>query len=341
MVAKNNREKTREEMIPEDEKKKIEKKALEDLKLEKPIDEKVEEDVEEVVKGEIEILKGTEVVEDIEKEVAVEGEAEEEEAVEGEKPAEEEEAKKDEVEKETVVEEKAAAEKVIAPGVTPPGVPAEVPPEVVFWKAKTELGKDVASGVVTNIDEILQSGRKIMEPEIVDNLVPELKSELILIGGRKGKGGGIKRIPVRITATMHRSGRKFKSKAFAAVGDENGLVGIGKASALESRAAINKAISKAKMNVMRIKRGCGSWECGCGGDHSIPYKAEGKSGSVRVVLMPAPRGLGLVADDESKKVLRLAGIKDIWMKTYGNTGMRINLITALFEALKKLYIYER
>ena len=161
------------------------------------------------------------------------------------------------------------------------------------------------------------------------------------IGGRKGKGGGIQRIAVRITATMHRSGRKFKSNSFAVVGDEEGLIGLGKASALESRDAIKKAINKAKLNVIRIKRGCGSWECGCGGDHSIPYRVEGKSGSVRVVLMPAPRGLGLAADDESKKVLRLAGIKDVWMKTYGNTGMRINLITALFKALKNLYIYDR
>jgi len=140
---------------------------------------------------------------------------------------------------------------------------------------------------------------------------------------------------------MHRSGRRFTANAFAVVGDEAGLIGLGKAAALESRSAINKAINKAKLNVIRIKRGCGSWECGCGGDHSIPYKTEGKSGSVRVVLMPAPKGLGLVADDESKKLLRLAGIKDVWMKTYGNTGMRINLITALFNALKGLYKYDR
>jgi len=95
------------------------------------------------------------------------------------------------------------------------------------------------------------------------------------------------------------------------------------------------------MKVIRIKRGCGSWECGCGGEHSIPYKTKGKSGSVCVVLMPAPKGLGLVANDELKKLLRLAGIKDVWVKTFGNTRMRINLIKAAFNALKNLYIYER
>ncbi len=209
------------------------------------------------------------------------------------------------------------------------------------WQPKTELGKAVLSGQITSMDEVFESGKKIMEPEIADKLIPDMKSELILIGGRRGKGGGIKRIPVQITATMHRSGRRFKYNAFAVVGDENGLVGFGKGSSKETRLAIEKAVNKAKMNMIRVKRGCGSWECGCGGDHSIPYKTEGSSGSVRVVLMPAPKGLGLVSDDESKKFLKLAGIKDVWVKTYGNTSMRINLITALFDALKGLYEYDR
>jgi small subunit ribosomal protein S5 len=239
-------------------------------------------------------------------------------------------------------EEKQKTGKVIKSGETPAPIDeAEERKEFLGWKPKTKLGRDVFEGKIKSIDEILSSGKRILEPEIVDILVPELKNELILIGGRKGKGGGRQRIPVKITATMHRSGRRFTMNAFVAVGDESGLVGIGKASALESRAAIEKAIKKAKMNVIRIKRGCGSWECGCGGEHSIPYKIEGKSGSVRVVLMPAPKGLGLVADDESKKLLRLAGIKDVWVKTYGNTSMRLNLINAVFNALKNLYIYER
>lgn len=219
----------------------------------------------------------------------------------------------------------------------------KLPPEepLIEWVPKTSLGRDVFEGKITDIEEIFKSGKRITEPEIVDKLIPNLKSELILIGGRTGKGGGIQRIPVKITATMHRSGRRFTTNAFAVVGNEDGIVGIGKGSSLESRTAIEKAIRKAKMNIIKVKRGCGSWECECGEEHSIPYKTEGKSGSVRVHLFPAPRGVGLVADDESKKVLRLAGIKDVWIKTFGNTGMRINLITAIFNALKKLYVYEK
>lgn len=209
------------------------------------------------------------------------------------------------------------------------------------WKPKTSIGKRVYSGELTSIDDVLKIGKEIKEPEIVDKLVPNIKNELILIGGRAGKGGGIQRIPIKITAAMHKSGRRFKTSAFVVVGDENGLVGIGKGSAVEARDSIEKAIQRAKLNIIRINRGCGSWECGCGEPHSIPYKTEGKSGSVKVILFPAPKGVGLVTDDEAKKIFKLAGIKDVWIKTFGNTSMRINLISAIQDALRKLYVYER
>jgi len=225
-------------------------------------------------------------------------------------------------------------------------VPEEVPrfrmeSDLDRWVPKTKIGKEVFSGQITTIDEVLALGIPIREAEIIDKLIPDIKNEVILIGGRTGKGGGIQRIPVKITAKMHRSGRRLSMSAFVAVGNENGLVGIGKGNALEARDAIAKAVKKAKRNVIKIKMGCGSWECKCGTAHSIPLKTVGKSGSVRVELLPAPKGVGLVAEDEAKKILRLAGIKDVWVRTFGNTPARINLISAIFDALKKLYIYEK
>ncbi|OYT42345.1 MAG: 30S ribosomal protein S5 [Candidatus Aenigmarchaeota archaeon ex4484_224] len=209
------------------------------------------------------------------------------------------------------------------------------------WKPKTKLGKMVLEGKIKSIDEILEKGLKIKEPEIVDYLIPDLKQELILIGGRTGKGGGIQRIPVRITAKVTKSGKRFHYTFFAVVGNENGIIGMGKGRSNEPRIALQKAIRNAKLNLIKVKRGCGSWECGCGTEHSIPYKVEGKCGSVRVVLMPAPKGVGLVANDEAKKIFRLAGIKDIWMKSFGVTATRMNFAKAIFNALKKLYVYER
>ncbi len=209
--------------------------------------------------------------------------------------------------------------------------------EVEEWKPKTKLGKAVLKGEITDIEEILKEGIKIREPEIVDKLIPNLQTELILIGGRPGKGGGIQRTPLRISAKMHKSGRRYTSTAFAVVGNQDGIVGIGKGRGKESRIAVEKAIKKAKLNIIKVPRGCGSWECECGEPHSIPFKTRGKCGSVRVELLPAPKGVGLVVDDETKKILRLAGIKDVWIKTLGDTGTRFNLIKAVFNALKNLH----
>jgi small subunit ribosomal protein S5 len=211
--------------------------------------------------------------------------------------------------------------------------------ELAKWTPRTNLGKAVAKGEITDINKILDEGVKIKEYQIIDKLVPNLESELTLIGGRPGKGGGIERTALRISAKMHRSGRRYTSTAFAIIGNRNGLLGIGKGSGVESRSAIEKAVEKAKLSIIKVPRGCGSWECGCGQTHSIPFKTEGKGGSVRIRLLPAPKGIGLVVDDESKKVMQLAGIKDVWGKSLGDTATRINLIRASFDALKNLHKY--
>ena len=87
------------------------------------------------------------------------------------------------------------------------------------------------------------------------------------------------------------------------------------------------------MNLMKVKRGCGSWECGCGQGHTVPYMVTGESGSVRVVLIPAPRGLGIAAGETSKKVMDMAGIKDVWTRTAGSTRTTLNFAKATYNAL--------
>ena len=204
------------------------------------------------------------------------------------------------------------------------------------WKPKTRLGRLVAEGAVTSLDDILDSGIPILEPEIVDRLLPSLKSEIVLIGGSPGKGGGIRRTPTRRTARMHRSGRRYTSSAMVVAGNQDGYFGIGTASAHEHRVALEKALSDAKRNMIRVLRGCGSWDCNCNGMHSIPVRATGKAGSVRVVLLPAPKGIGLACHDEGKKIMRLAGIRDIWSKTYGESRSHLNYVRAVYDAFKTI-----
>jgi small subunit ribosomal protein S5 len=89
------------------------------------------------------------------------------------------------------------------------------------------------------------------------------------------------------------------------------------------------------MNVIGIKRGCGSWECGCGLGHTVPFEVKGKTGSVEVRLLPAPRGLGIASGGTAKKVLEIAGIKDVWTKVSGETRTTLNFAKATFNALIK------
>jgi small subunit ribosomal protein S5 len=184
-----------------------------------------------------------------------------------------------------------------------------------------------------DIDEITEK-YKIMEPEIVDYLL-DLKSELINIGQSKGKFGGGKRRIWRQTQKKTAEGNIPTFACLAVVGDENGHVGIGLGKAKETLPSREKAIRKAKLNIMKVERGCGSFDCSCNEPHSVPFEVEGKCGSSRVILMPAPQGTGLVIGDECKKILRLAGIKDIYSKTFGQTRTNINLARACIDALKK------
>jgi small subunit ribosomal protein S5 len=121
------------------------------------------------------------------------------------------------------------------------------------------------------------------------------------------------------------------------VGNRDGYIGLGSGKASQVRNAIEKASVNARLNIVPVKRGCGSWECGCGKPHSIPFQVEGKCGGVRVVIVPGPRGLGLVASEVSKVILGLAGVKDLWMRSYGSTRTVPSYACAIFDGLKKTY----
>jgi len=204
------------------------------------------------------------------------------------------------------------------------------------WNPKTRLGKMVKNGEIKNIDDIISKGLKIIEPEIVDMLLPNLKSELMNIGQAKGKFGGGQRRPFKRTQKKVREGSRNTYTYLIVIGDGNGYIGIGKGSNRESFMARQTALINAKRNIMKISRGCGDWECGCGTTHSFPFTVEGKSGSVRVVLKPAPKGTGLVLSDEGKKILRLVGISDAWAQTYGESRTRMNYAYAVLDALKNI-----
>jgi len=188
------------------------------------------------------------------------------------------------------------------------------------WVPKTQLGKQVYEGQVSSIYEIFEEGHRIKEVEIVDVLVPDLKDEVININ---------------LVQKQTDAGESSRFTALVAVGNENGLIGIGLGKAKRVRNAIVKGIRLAKLSLHPIRMGCGSWECDCGEGHTLPFKVRGKAGSVVVTLLPGPQGLGLVAGDTAKVVLKMSGIKDCWSKSIGKTTTTNSFAFATFEALKQ------
>jgi small subunit ribosomal protein S5 len=204
------------------------------------------------------------------------------------------------------------------------------------WTPKTGTGKKVKSGEISSIDQVLDNGIRILESEIVDVLIPNLETELLLIGQAKGKFGGGKRRVFKQTQKKTSEGNKPHFATIAVVGNKDGYIGLGYGKSKETVPAREKAIRNAKLHLIKIRRGCGSWQCNCKQPHSIPFAVEGKCGSVIVKLMPAPKGSGLKVDKECQKILAMAGIKDIWSGTFGQTRSKMNHIYACEDALKKL-----
>ncbi|MEM2024847.1 MAG: 30S ribosomal protein S5 [Desulfurococcaceae archaeon] len=190
------------------------------------------------------------------------------------------------------------------------------------WAPRTKTGKLVLEGKLPSLKDIFEKNLPLLEPEIVDYLLPNLKYT---------------RIDTKIVQKMTDAGRRTKFLVIVIVGDENGFIGIGAGKAKQYTEALAKAIRDGKLNVAPIRRGCGSWECRCGEPHSVPYSVFGRSGSVSIMLKPAPKGTGLVAGDIAKVVLRLAGLKDVWSKSFGETRTTFNFAKAVVNALHSTY----
>jgi len=195
-------------------------------------------------------------------------------------------------------------------------------PNIDEWVPVTSVGRMVKEGQITSIEDLFQLALPIKEPQIVDILLPNLQEEVI---------------DINLVQKQTDAGEKSRFKATVIVGNEDGYVGIGEGKAPEIGPAIRKAILRGKLNITPVRRGCGSWECDCNEPHSVPFKVEGKAGSVRVTLLPAPKGVGLVTADTIKVVLRLAGIHDVWSRTRGHTRTTLNFAYAVYDALKKTH----
>ncbi|MXX20986.1 MAG: 30S ribosomal protein S5 [Cenarchaeum sp. SB0661_bin_35] len=191
-----------------------------------------------------------------------------------------------------------------------------------IWTPITALGKKVNGGAITSIEEIIEQGLRIQEAGIVKKLLPDLKTELVDVG---------------IIQKMTSNGQSTRFKAIVAAGNQNGYLGVGQGKSKQMRIAIEKATNQAYLNVSPVKLGCGSWECRCDQKHSVPFKIRGKGGSVTIEILPAPRGLGLVAGGKIKRLLELAGLQDAWTKATGSTATMNSTSKAILNCLRQTF----
>lgn len=132
-------------------------------------------------------------------------------------------------------------------------------------------------------------------------------------------------VKVRRCATVVKGGRRFSFAGLVVVGNGRGKVGVGYAKANEVPPAVEKAIKDGMKNLVEIPVESGT----------IPHRVEGRSGTAKVILLPASPGTGIIAGAAVRAVCEGAGIKDVLSKAHGSTNP-VNLVKAAIDGLKQL-----
>lgn len=137
-------------------------------------------------------------------------------------------------------------------------------------------------------------------------------------------------IKINRVAKVVKGGRRFSFSALVAVGNMNGMVGIGFGKANEVSTAIQKGINNAKKNMFKVPLT----------DGTIPHPIDGWFGAGHVFMKPASRGKGVIAGGPVRIIMELAGVKDILTKSLGSANA-LNIVNATISGLKMLKTQEQ
>lgn len=132
----------------------------------------------------------------------------------------------------------------------------------------------------------------------------------------------------RVTRVMA-GGKRMRFRACVALGDSHGKVGVATAKGADVTLAINKAVARAKKNMVIVPLV----------NETIPYEVRQKFGAAKILIKPAPRGTGVKAGGSLRIIFELAGVKNVVGKILGSNN-KINIVSAAIEAIKKLRLID-
>ncbi|BFD25083.1 MAG: 30S ribosomal protein S5 [Candidatus Parcubacteria bacterium] len=128
----------------------------------------------------------------------------------------------------------------------------------------------------------------------------------------------------RVTRVMA-GGKRMNFRACVVIGDRKGKIGIGLGKGADVTIAVNKAVNKAKKNLITVNIV----------NETIPHEVSQKTGAAKIILKPAGTGKGIIAGGVARMILELAGIKNVTSKQLG-TNNKVNNARCTIEALKSL-----
>jgi small subunit ribosomal protein S5 len=130
-------------------------------------------------------------------------------------------------------------------------------------------------------------------------------------------------ISIDRVARVVKGGRRFRFKALVAVGNGKTKVGLGVAKGADVTAAVTKATSRAKKNMIEISLN----------GETISHEVETKVAGAKVLMKPAAPGTGIIAGGVVRSIIALTGVKNMISKSLGSTN-KVNIAYAVIEGLR-------
>ncbi len=143
-------------------------------------------------------------------------------------------------------------------------------------------------------------------------------------GKAEGPEDGLreKMIAINRVTKVVKGGRILGFAALTVVGDGDGRVGMGKGKSKEVPAAVQKAMEEARRNMIKVTLK----------DGTLQHRVTGHHGAANVIMMPAPKGTGIIAGGPMRAVFEVVGITDVVAKSHGSSNP-YNMVRATLDAL--------